>query len=113
MIKLKRVYEKAEKSDGYRILIDRIWPRGISKEKAKIAIWMKDIAPTKDLVKWFHAKEGRWEEFVKKYKSELKKNETVIKMKEILSKHKTVTFVYSAKDEEHNQAVILKDYLSS
>ncbi len=112
MIKLKRVYEKVESSDGYRILVDRIWPRGVSKNKAKIDLWLKDIAPSDELRKWFGHKDERWKEFKKKYKEELKgKKHLIEQIKELEKKHKTITLIYSAKDEKRNNAVVLLENL--
>jgi len=88
-IKLKRVYEKAEKSDGFRILVDRLWPRGISKENAKIDLWLKDIAPSDELRKWFGHNPSKWNEFQRLYKEELTVNiETVDALKKIIKKKK-------------------------
>lgn len=108
MVKLKRVYEKAEESDGYRVLVDRLWPRGVSKEKAKINLWLKEIAPSTELRKWFNHDPKKWKEFQKKYKKELELNkEVVAKLKEIIKKKEKVTIVYSAADTQHNDAVVL------
>ncbi len=107
-IKLKRVYEKPNKSDGFRILVDRLWPRGISKEEAKVDLWLKDIAPSDKLRKWFGHKPERWKEFKKKYLNELRDKETAIK--QIKSK-KNVTLVYAAKEKDFNNAIALRDYL--
>ncbi|HXS15115.1 MAG TPA: DUF488 domain-containing protein [Candidatus Saccharimonadales bacterium] len=110
MIKLKRAYEIPAKEDGQRILVERLWPRGISKEKAEIAVWLKDIAPTTELRKWYNHEVNKWPEFRKKYKEELKQNsQAVQQIKELLKK--PVTFIYAAKDTEHNSAVVLKEYL--
>lgn len=110
-IEIKRVYEDAENDDGIRILVDRIWPRGLSKEEAQLDDWMKEIAPSTELRKWFNHEEDRFPEFSKKYKKELESNknltETLLKK---AKKHK-LTLVYSAKDEAHNQAVVLKEFL--
>lgn len=108
MIKLKRIYEKAEANDGYRILVDRLWPRGVSKEKAHLDLWLKEVGPSDELRKWFNHEIEKWEEFEEKYKKELKSNpEPVKKLQGILKKEKTVTLLYGAKDTEHNQAVVL------
>ncbi len=108
MIKQKRIYEKVEKNDGFRILIDRLWPRGVSKEKAKIDLWMKDIAPSNKLRKWFAHDPQRWPEFQKRYSQELKSQEkAVVDLKKIIEKEKTVTFLYSASNEDYNNAVAL------
>lgn len=108
---IKRIYEKPEKEDGYRILVDRIWPRGIRKEDAKLDEWAKEIAPSAELRKWFDHKEERFEEFSKKYQTELKSHKELIH--EILekAKDKKVTLLYGAKDEKHNQAVVLQAFL--
>lgn len=110
-IKIKRVYKKASKNDGFRILVDRIWPRGVSKEEAHLDEWIKDIAPSTSLRKWFDHVDERFDEFSKKYKQELKNSPDLVQ--EILkkAKEKTLTLVYSAKDEKHNQAVVLKSFL--
>ncbi len=114
MIKLKRVYEEPEEADGFRILIDRIWPRGFSKERAGIDLWIKEIAPSNELRKWFGHDPGKWPEFRKRFRAELEQNrEWSDKLKAETKKHETVTFIYAAKDEEHNNAVALKEFLSS
>jgi uncharacterized protein YeaO (DUF488 family) len=108
-IKIKRVYEKPDKDDGIRILVDRIWPRGLTKEKANIDLWLKDIAPSTELRKWFGHDPAKWDEFRRRYREELKKNkESTSLMKEQLKKG-AVTLVYAAKDEEHNEALVLKE----
>ena len=111
MIRLKRAYEPASKDDGVRILVDRVWPRGISKEKLRLDEWMKDVAPSKALRKWFGHDPKRWSEFKKKYRAELRKQPAALKKLRALTK-KRVTLVYGAKDELHNQAVALKEFLS-
>jgi len=110
-VKIKRVYDRNDTSDGKRILIDRLWPRGLTKEKAKIDVWVKEIAPSSDLRKWFSHDPAKWTEFQKRYKLELdKNNEAVSKVRKILEQGPS-TLVYSAKDEKHNDAVVLKSYL--
>ena len=110
-ITIKRVYEEPSKEDGKRILIDRLWPRGLTKEKAKIDLWLKNIAPSTDLRKWFGHDVAKWQEFKKRYVAEIKKNIQVLsELEEALKKGKS-TLVYAAKDEEHNDAVVLKEYL--
>jgi len=112
MIKLKRIYEKAEASDGYRILVDRLWPRGVSKEKAKLDLWFKDIAPSTELRKWFGHDPKKWPEFQKKYTAEIVANKEIFnQLKKIVKKEKQLTLLYAAKDEEHNEAVSIKDLL--
>jgi uncharacterized protein YeaO (DUF488 family) len=85
-IKIKRVYEKYDVNDGFRILVDRLWPRGLSKEEAKIDLWMKEIAPSDNLRKWFAHDPKKWEEFMKKYEEELRKNENLNKLIKIIQK---------------------------
>lgn len=112
MIQIKRIYEEPQKSDGLRILVDRLWPRGVSKEKAALDLWFKDIAPSNDLRKWFGHDPKRWSDFQKKYKTEIKANKVVFdELKEIVKQRKTVTLLYAAKDVEHNEAVIIRDLL--
>lgn len=110
-IQIKRVYEKSSKDDGYRILVDRIWPRGVSKEDANLDTWNKDLAPSTDLREWFDHDPDKFEEFSKKYKTELKNSTDDLKMICEKAKDKTVTLLYGAKDTEHNQAVVLKEVL--
>lgn len=108
---LKRVYEEASKSDGYRILVDRLWPRGLTKEAAHIDMWLKDAAPSSELRKWFNHEPEKWEQFRAGYLDELKQHpECVEPIKEHIHKG-PVTLVYGARDEEHNQALVLKEFL--
>jgi len=107
--RIKRVYELPDKHDGRRILVDRLWPRGLTKEKASIDLWLKDIAPSTELRKWFGHDPGRWEDFKERYLDELKGNSEQIQLlKQELDKG-IVTLVYGAKDEEHNQAVVIQE----
>lgn len=113
MFKLKRIYEGYDKEDGYRILVDRLWPRGISKEKAHIDLWLKEIAPSNELRKWFGHDPKKWSEFEKKYKKELEsKKELFNQLQHIKKEYKQVTLLFGAKDTEHNQAVIIIQLLS-
>ena len=112
-IKLKRVYEKPEDTDGVRILVERLWPRGLSKEKAKVDIWLKDAAPSTDLRKWFSHDPEKWEEFRKRYYSELENKHDVVKQLIDLKEKENITFVYASKEENHNNAVALKEYAES
>lgn len=110
MIKLKRIYEKPEKSDGYRILVDRLWPRGVSKEKAALDLWLKDIAPSNELRKWFGHDSKKWSAFQKKYRAEIMTNRDAFnRLREIVKKKRNITLLYAAKDEEHNEAVVIKN----
>lgn len=116
MIKIKRIYEGYdEEKDGFRVLVDRVWPRGISKEKAHLDEWLKEIAPTKDLRKWFNHEDDKYPEFKTKYLAELKEEPASLAVKEILAIIKdqpVVTLLYGAKNETHNQAVVLQEYLT-
>jgi uncharacterized protein YeaO (DUF488 family) len=111
-IKIKRVYEKPGKEDGSRILVDRFWPRGLTKEKAALNLWLKDIAPTTELRKWFNHDPAKWNEFIKKYLKELKENEESISILKEFLKKGPVTLIYAAKDEAHNEALVIKDFVS-
>ncbi|MBV2246729.1 MAG: DUF488 domain-containing protein [Lentimicrobium sp.] len=111
-IKIKRIYEDADSSDGYRILIDRLWPRGISKGDAKLDEWNKELAPSTELRKWFDHTPERFEEFKKRYREELKSQEDELKRLHSLAKSKTVTLLYAAKDENMNNAVVLREILT-
>lgn len=112
MIKLKRIYEEPAESDGFRILVDRLWPRGISKEKAQLDLWLKEIAPSNELRIWYHHDPTKWSEFEKKYKEELKiKKDLIAELKELAKEHKSITLLYGAHDIKQNQAVVLRDIL--
>ena len=111
MLKIKRIYELPDKGDGVRILVDRLWPRGVSKEKAKIDLWLKDIAPSDNLRKWFGHEEERWEEFKKRYLRELKDKKELVKQVRKMDKKGKVTLLYAAKDEARNNAVVLDELL--
>jgi uncharacterized protein YeaO (DUF488 family) len=110
-LKIKRVYVKPEAADGKRILVDRLWPRGLTKEKAGIDLWLKDIAPTTELRKWFGHDPAKWKEFQKRYHQELKNNKDQVSILYEQLKKGSVTLVYGAKDEEHNEALVLKEWL--
>lgn len=108
---LKRIYDEPAANDGYRILIDRLWPRGICKDDAKLDEWLKELAPSSELRKWFDHKAERFDEFSKRYKSELKQHTAEIDHIKKLIKDQQVCLLYGAKDEEHNQAVVLQSYI--
>lgn len=110
IVRIKRVYEPAKKSDGKRILIDRLWPRGLTKEEASIDTWIKDVAPSTALRKWFGHDPAKWEQFQRKYKQELAQSDALGALRELLATGKA-TLVYAAKDEKHNDAVVLKSLL--
>jgi uncharacterized protein YeaO (DUF488 family) len=112
MIKIKRTYDEPSKDDGFRILIDRLWPRGLSKERAKVDLWLKDIAPSDKLRKWFAHDPKKWKDFERRYGEELtKKGELLARIKGLEGEKGTVTLLYSAKDQEHNDAVVLMGLL--
>jgi uncharacterized protein YeaO (DUF488 family) len=111
-IRIKRVYEKPSREDGIRVLVDRLWPRGLTKERAAVDLWMKNIAPSTELRKWFDHDPNKWKQFMRRYRLELKKNkEQALSLKE-QARRGTVTLLYGAKDEEHNEALVLKKYLA-
>lgn len=112
MIKIKRVYDSPEPGDGKRILIDRLWPRGLKKEDLRIAEWLKDIAPSDELRKWFSHDPTKYREFKRRYLKELQKKEEFVKRIRSEAKKETVTLLFSAKDVEHNNATELKELLS-
>ncbi len=111
MIKIKRIYEAPSKEDGFRILVERLWPRGITKERASINLWLKDIAPSTELRRWFGHDPKKWDQFCKRYLVELKQKKDSIELLKQKIKEGTVTFVYAARDEKHNSAVALKALL--
>jgi uncharacterized protein YeaO (DUF488 family) len=112
LFKIKRVYDEPSEKDGYRILVDRLWPRGMSKEKTKLDLWMKDIAPSDKLWQWFGHEPEKWEEFKKKYAKELSTKDELLNEIILIAKEKgTVTLVYSAKETAVNNAVSLKAFL--
>ena len=113
MIAIKRIYEDYSKSDGYRILVDRLWPRGISKERAKIDLWSKETAPSDKLRKWYSHDPKKWDEFKKLYHAELSdKLNFLIHIKEIEREQKLVTLLYCSKNKEFTHAIILQNFLN-
>ena len=110
-IKLKRVYEKPEKADGIRILVDRLWPRGLTKAKAKLDLWLKEIAPSTELRKWFGHDPEKWKEFRSRYRTELKSHPDEVGVIKSKARAGTVTLLYGARDQEHNEAVVLQQFL--
>ena len=114
MIKVKRVYDSPEPSDGFRILVDRLWPRGLSKEQAKVDLWLREVAPSDELRKWFAHDPSKWGDFQKRYTEELQtKGELLHKIWESERGKGTVTLLYSTKDETHNNAAALGNILRS
>ncbi|MGH9845363.1 MAG: DUF488 domain-containing protein [Blastocatellia bacterium] len=111
MIKLKRAYETPAKDDGQRILVERLWPRGLRKERAKLALWLKDIAPSADLRKWFGHDADKWNEFRSRYQKELRGKKELIELLKRKAGEETITFVHAARVEERNSALVLKQFL--
>ena len=112
-IGIKRVYEKPSDQDGTRVLVDRLWPRGLSKEKSKIDLWLKDVAPSADLRIWFGHDPGRWVEFQKRYREELANNKAQVSVLRREAAKGPMTLLYGAKDQEHNHAIVLHSVLTS
>ena len=113
MIRLKRAYETSSSEDGLQILVERLWPRGVSKEKAKINLWLKDLAPSTELRKWYGHDPDRWPQFRKRYWAELRGQGDIPALLKCVAEDRMVTFVYAASDEERNSAVVLKEFLDS
>jgi uncharacterized protein YeaO (DUF488 family) len=113
-VRLKRVYDPADGGDGYRVLVDRLWPRGVSKERAQVDLWLRDVAPSSELRTWFGHDPAKWEEFRRRYLDELRSlDEPIQALDAVVEKEPTVTLLYGAKDTEHNQAVVLAEFLAS
>jgi uncharacterized protein YeaO (DUF488 family) len=110
-VKIKRAYEPSKTSDGIRVLVDRLWPRGLNKRKAAIDIWMKDIAPSTDLRKWFGHDPGRWPEFRTRYRAEINRRPGQLRQLRAIARKGPVTLVYSARDESHNDAIVLRSVI--
>lgn len=113
MIRLKRVYEPPSQDDGFRVLVERLWPRGLSKPLAQVDLWLKDIAPSPPLRRWYGHDVTKWEEFQRRYRAELRDNAAVRQVQELLREKQTLTFVYAARDVEHNSAQVLKAFLEA
>jgi uncharacterized protein YeaO (DUF488 family) len=110
-IKIKRIYEEPSENDGYRVLVDRLWPRGVSKDAAKLDEWNKEIAPSAELRKWFDHRQERFEEFARRYHDELKEKEDELNELRKIADNGTLSLLYGAKDPEINQAIVLRDVL--
>ncbi|MES2278482.1 MAG: DUF488 domain-containing protein [Bacteroidota bacterium] len=111
-LQIKRVYEPAEKGDGIRILVDRLWPRGMKKETAQLTQWMKAIAPSTDLRKWFDHDPAKWEQFCLKYTLELQQNSAVENLLKLIKENKMVTLLYAAHDGRYNHAIVLQQFIN-
>lgn len=107
-VAIKRAYDPPSPSDGFRVLVDRIWPRGVKREKANIDLWLKDVAPSTDLRKWFGHDPAKWRGFEDRYRAELAGNSSVDELLAVVRQHKRVTLVFAARDAEHNNAVVLQ-----
>lgn len=110
-IHLKRAYELPSSADGVRVLVDRLWPRGVSKERAAIDKWMKDVAPSTELRRWFGHDPKRWSEFRRRYRTELSRHEELLNELRAMARKRPLTLIYAARDEAHNEAVVLRDVL--
>lgn len=110
---IKRIYEPPSPDDGFRILVDRLWPRGLQKSEAKVDEWFKEVAPSPGLRKWFNHDPEKWPEFTWKYTEELKHNHAVADLTEALKSHSKSTLLYGARDTEHNHVIVLKDFLKT
>lgn len=112
IVNLKRIYTPYSENDGYRVLVERLWPRGIAKEKAHVDLWLREIGPSTELRKWFNHEDSKWDTFVEKYGQELSGNHSVTLLQQIISTYPIVTLIFSSRNEEHNNAVALKSILS-
>ena len=112
-IRVKRIYEPPEPADGYRLLVDRLWPRGVSRESASLDAWMREVAPSSELRRWFGHDASRWQEFKRRYAVELGTRQNLVAEILSLARDRSVTLIYSARDRSHNQAVALAEYLAA
>ena len=113
LIKVKRVYDRYDVADGTAVLVDRLWPRGVRKTTPNVEIWLKDVGPSDELRKWWGHEPSRWRGFASRYVKELKRNNEVRKLIDIIYAHGTVTFMYATSDRRHNNAVVLRDYIKA
>ncbi|MEZ0446331.1 DUF488 domain-containing protein [Cellulomonas sp. ICMP 17802] len=111
-VQLRRVYDQPSDGDGLRVLVDRLWPRGLTKERAAVDLWLKEVAPTTELRRWFHHEEQSFDEFARRYRAELADNPAVAELRRVVAEHPVVTLVYGAQDPVHNQAAVLRDLLA-
>ena len=105
---IKRIYETWSSADGYRVLVDRLWPRGVKKESAHVDEWLKEVAPSQELRKWFNHEPEKWELFCERYSKELQTSPSFERLKDLMNKYETLTLLYSARDNQHNQAILLQ-----
>jgi uncharacterized protein YeaO (DUF488 family) len=113
MIKVKRVHEQSSRTDGLRVLVDRLWPRGVSKKRAAADLWLKDLAPSTELRKWFNHDPAKWKQFQSRYRKELREKNRSLQLLKTESKKRSITLLFAARDQEHNQAVVLKKVLDN
>lgn len=111
-VKIKRIYEPCSENDGYRILVDRLWPRGIKKEDTRINKWLKEIAPSTELRKWFNHEPDKWEQFRRKYHAELNKSAALNELFTCIEEHKMVTLLFASKEEKYNHAIVLQQFIN-
>jgi uncharacterized protein YeaO (DUF488 family) len=111
-IRTKRIYDEPGPADGFRVLVDRLWPRGVSRERASIDLWLKEVAPSSDLRTWFGHRPERFADFAARYAAELDGNPAVDQLRQLVASNPTVTLLYAAKDEAANQAIVLAEYLA-
>ncbi|NLX09146.1 MAG: DUF488 domain-containing protein [Chloroflexi bacterium] len=111
-VQTKRIYEEPGEADGFRVLVDRLWPRGVSKEKARLDLWLKDIAPSPELRQWFAHDPAKWDEFRSRYEAELRANEPALAVLREHLAQGTVTLLYATSDTVHNSAAVLRDFLT-
>lgn len=112
-IRIKRIYEDASRDDGFRVLVDRLWPRGVSKQRADLDLWLKEIAPSPELRTWWDHDPERMDEFASRYRAELDHNPAVAELQQVSSEHPTVTLLYGARDPQVNHAAVLMAYLQA
>ena len=111
MIKVKRVYKPPSRTDGLRVLVDRLWPRGLTKERAAVDLWLKDLAPSTELRKWFGHDPSKWKQFQERYRTELREKKGSVNLLKEKSKGRTLTLLFGARDEERNEALILRSII--
>jgi uncharacterized protein YeaO (DUF488 family) len=112
MVKIKRIYEAPDPADGRRILVDRLWPRGMSKERARVDWWLKELAPSFELRRWFGHDPARWQEFTARYRGELESQRKLLEELRVLTARESVTLLYAARDREHNNAELLRELIT-
>ncbi|MDC7123314.1 DUF488 domain-containing protein [Cellulomonas fimi] len=110
-VRVRRVYDEPSDDDGLRVLVDRLWPRGLTKERAAVDVWLKDVAPSTELRRWFHHEEPLFDEFARRYRAEVTDGPALDRLRGLVATHDVVTLLYGAKDPDHNQATVLRDLL--